>query len=503
MASDPFILEVIDELNRRENHLINQYEPGNIPGWDQESFHKSLARHRLLFGGNRSGKSQSAAYEAACWLRGQSPYRTIPEPPNHIWCISVEYDTIYEGIYRHLREIIPDWEIASIGAKLPNQRLPSYIELKNGSDIKFKSAKGGEEARVKFQAASTDLIIIDEEVPGDIIEELGMRQLDRAGSMIISATLVESYDWIIELEDLADKGTPDYFVTRLETEHNPHLDAQAVADAKAKMSDEDLQVRFYGKSRRSTGLVYNTFRAASTKDSPGHVIKPFEIPYDWPRWCALDPGIRTFGVLWMTCDKKKFYIYRELYLKNIPLYEVAYAIKTAEGWTLNTHLSEQYGHHIWEETDHSEHMVERLIDPSAISRLTTGEQGIADQLHERYGLLCTPADNSKRPGIEACRYMLGEGLQGALRLGVFDSCESFIWEIKRYRIREKKLRKGQSEPIDDPIKRDDHLMDCWRYIAMSNPKWEDRRYMTNIQQNTELIQPIEDEYEHEFLGTSW
>lgn len=499
--STSYILDAIEELKRREEHPFNQYIPGDSPDWNQKAFHASEATYRLLFGGNRSGKSQAAAYEVACWLLGKSLYRKIPEAPNRVWCISVEYSTLYEGIYRHLRKLIPDWETLKKGPVLPGTRLPSYVELKNGSDVIFKSSKGGEEAREKFQAADIDLISIDEEVPGDIVEELLLRTLDRGGSFIISATLVESYEWIIDLETLAINGDPDHFLVRLNTEANPYLDAVTVAKIKAKLSREELEVRYYGKSRRSKGLVYAAFNSSI------HCVEPFRIPWDWPRWRSFDPGIRTAAALWVAVGPdEKAYAYRELYLHNVPLYEIAIQIKECERWKLNKELSLEYKQFIWEETDDSEHMVESFIDDKRGSRLITGEEGVIDQLNTRYGLSCTPADKAKVPGIEDCRYWLENGFH------VFNTLTNFLWEIKRYRIRNKKTRKDQNEPIDEPVKKDDHLMDNWRYIARSQPRWKDRCLMANLQRREALAMTAKDigrhirkerVYEHEFLGSEW
>ena len=115
--------DLIQEFKKRQSHAHNQYVPGNAPGWDQLSFHKSEDRYRMVFGGNQSGKSYTAAYEIACWLRGRHPHRRIPDPPTQVWCISAEYATLEEGVYRHLlgageESLLPPWEIKNIGSKV-------------------------------------------------------------------------------------------------------------------------------------------------------------------------------------------------------------------------------------------------------------------------------------------------------------------------------------------------------------------------------------------------
>lgn len=465
------ILEAIEELKSRSEHPIRTYEPGNIPGWDQLAFHKSQAKYRLVFGGNRSGKSFSNAVEIYWQMSGKHPHRQTLAPPLKVWVISVEYSIILTGVYSHLEKLIPYWEIERIGANIPNTQLPSFIKLKNDSQVDFKSAKGlGDDTRRKFQAASVDLMSIDEEIDDTIVTELEARTLDRGGQFIISATLVESYDWILRMEELAAKNHPNYFMVRLNTELNPHINAEAIIDFKEKLSDEERDVRLYGKSRRSTGLIYNTFNPDT------HVIKKFPIPLDWPRWCALDPGIRVFAGLWITCDPDNYlYAYREMYLTNTPLWEVALTIKIAEGWTLDKKLTDTFGHCVWDEGEDAEHMVNRFIDDKRGSRLITGDEGVLDQLYTKYGIVTTPANKVKRPGIEAVRHALEPPQSGGPpRLRFFSHLEKTLWEMRRYRIRDIHTRKNQNEPIDEPIKKDDHEMDNLRYLIIEDLKWSDR-----------------------------
>lgn len=464
--------QVVQEWSRRHKHPSNQYEPGTEEGWNQLSFHRSTDRYRLLFGGNQSGKSHTAAYEISCWLRGVHPHRSVPLTPTQVWCISAEYSTLEAGIFRHLCDtaegpgLIPDWEIERRGPKVPGGHdIPSFVELKNGSRVTFKSAKGGEEARQKFQAAAIHLISIDEEIDGHSFIELKMRTLKTGGNFIISATLVESHDWIVQLEELALNKTPGYFITRLHTEKNPYLDEETVRVMKQELSFDELEVRYYGKSRRAVGLVYNTFREDK------NICKPFPIPNNWTRWMSLDPGIRTFAGLWIAISppvdgKSKAYAYREMYEHNAPLWEVARTIKAAEGWSFNESLTGTFGHYVFEEEEGCEFIARRVIDDKRGSRLITGDEGVMDQLHSRYGILTTPADRAKRPGIEECRHWLEHGFQ------VFSTCENFIREVKRYRIRPGEAKKDRNEPIDEPVKKEDHLMDCWRYIAMERPVYE-------------------------------
>ena len=508
------LLEALKELEERSQNVINKYVPTNLPEHDQLAFHSSNKTYRLMTGGNQSGKSYGAAAEISWWARNRHPYREVPDGDIEIWVISAEYVTIKTGIYRHLKNLIPEHDIVNTGPRVQGHNLPSYIDVrrKGGGKctITFMSSKG--EQREKFQAAAVHLIAIDEEVPEDIWEELEARTLVSGGQFIISATLVESYEWVLKLEQLGEAEHEDVFLTRLVTTENPYVHQATLRRLMGKWSDETKEYRIYGKSRRSVGLVYNTF----TED---HICKPFTIPIDWPRWCAVDPGIRTTAVLWVAVGpRNKAYAYRELYLQNEALYEVVKAIKVSEGWVLNQELSVEFGHFVWEEPSlrsdddrQPEQIISRCIDPSAIRRSEAGAPSIIDQMQSMYGIHCMEADNSKQSGIETIRFWLEQTIDDKPLFQVFSTLENFLEERRAYRLRSGRVKKDRNDPIDEPVKSRDHLMDCWRYIAMQRPRWEDRWILDNEPQKqrrtvSDMLKRKKrkhNDYEHEFLGSEW
>lgn len=503
-------LEILREFQRRQSHAINVYKPSHQPEHDQLSFHKSTARVRLLFGGNQSGKSHAAADDCARNALGENHYTgiNITGRDVEIWVISVLYATIKNGIYRHLKNIIPDWRIVHFGAKIVGTDLPSYLKVrrKDGfiTTISFMSAKGDDESRGKFQSAAVDYFYIDEEIQGAIWEELQVRALATAGKYCISATLIESYEWITKLEQQA-LTDPDIFVTRLNTELNPYLDSKTVALLKRNFSAETLEYRFYGKSRRVQGVIYNTW------DDSRHIITPYPIPLDWPRYRAIDPGIRVCAVLWCACTPTDHIIaYREMYATNEPLWQVALSIKQCEGWELDRELSYKLNHYTYKESPNAETMVSSVIDPKARARSEAGEVSIIDQLYNRYGLVCSNADNSVRPGLEDCRFALENRKDGIPGFQIFNTLFHFQEERRVYRYRSAKSRKDSADPIDDPIRKHNHLMDCWRYIMRERPKFSDRKRLPEYSEEKEYISPHDilagkrnQDQQHEVLGTEW
>lgn len=495
--------ELLLERSRREKHEAT-YQPREIEGWDQVGLHKSTKSILLAFGGNQSGKSMFSAKEVEWWLRGQHPYKSVPKSPITIWVISTEYVTIKNGVYRHLRQNIPKHEIEVFGPKVQGHDMSTYIKMKNGNTVAFMSAKGGEEVREKFQADKVELIIIDEEITDDLWHELQARQLaTEQGTIIISATLVKSEPWILDLEAKAEAGHPDIEMRRFDTRKNPFVNTEKVERFIKNLSKEEIEYRILGRSRKFRGLIYAFDRRL-------HTISPFDIPKTWPRYCALDPGIRVFGVLWIAVSPEGEKIaYDELYLQGVPVHEVADLIRVHEGWipVINDNneremLSLQEGIEIpkWKPGPDWVPISMRVIDDKMGARTITGEMGVLEQLNNIYGITCVPALKNKRAGIERCRQALRIGSSGVSEFRVFSTLTNFIREILTYRYKDDKTRISQSSPTDEPIKKDDHLLDCWRYSMIMEPDYE----LVNIDEfYTQYREESADNEEFDFDSTDF
>jgi hypothetical protein len=454
---------ICSEFRRRREHPYFAWRPDVDPARPQKQFHQSKAMIRLLFGGNQSGKSRTAAQEIAWWLCEDHPYQET-EPTPRVYVISATYRTVQEGIWKHLRRILPEWLVERVGPCVANWDIPTFVRMATGAQVDFISAEGGADARKKLQAAAVNLIVIDEEVAEEIWSECQARRLKAGGRVIISATLINSEEWCCALEDRAEDNDPNVHLFRLSTYRARdcgHVDKRVVAEMEATLSEETRMVRLEGKSRRMEGLVYPGF-------SKLHVVDPFAIPKTWTRYCALDPGWRTFGVLWAAVSPTgQYVIYREMYEHAKHYQVIAEKIFAAEGWEYHKPSSK------WVKGQNTEDIAVRWIDPSAFGRHESGEYRVGTLLAQHYEISCAPAQNDVEVGIEMCARSLMPGMDDIPKVRVFNTCRSFLKEIRGYKRIVDTSGGNQSERKDGPRKKNDHLMDCWRYLEMGGLNYDD------------------------------
>lgn len=465
------ILPICREINFRRNHPFYTYRPDSHPQGNQIGFHQARASVRVVLGGGQSGKSRAAAQEIAWWLTEKHPWQPTPKCPR-IYVISAGYRLVQEGVYKHLKYILPRWLIHEEGPRVMPWQFPLYIQMNSGAQVDFISGEGGEDARRKVQAAEVDLLVIDEEVDGLLWEESQRARLARGGRAIVSLTAIRSEPWITSLEDMAEMGDPHVHLTRLSTyraRDRGHVKAEIVKEMEMTLSESDRQVRLEGRTRRYEGLIYPEFGKLN-------VCPPFEIPQDCTRYVAIDPGYRTCAILYAAVWKDgKYVLYREIYLHARDYHEVATSMLRAEGY------NPLPGGMTWARDLHkTEKMEVRWMDPSGFGHHESGGLRIgtilalySKKLGVGNALAPSPAPNDVEAGIELCRRALAPDMDGVPKMRVFDTCINFIREVRGYRRLRDKGQTSKDMAKDRPLKRNDHGCDAWRYLELGGLEWKE------------------------------
>lgn len=363
-----YALKLIAAYCRAMKDSLQLYLPLSIA----DDFHSCMDRIRLVKGSNRSGKTQAATAEFARVIRGKDPY--LKRKTSDLITLAVGKDQKHLGdpMWRKLYfpgafEIVPDeqtglwrsvrpdpnnprqldpvddarrelWKpappflppsaIAPKGLSWENKSegVPSLVRLNNGTHVWF-CASGG----FPRQGTSYDFVWFDEEIENKHWLGESLRGLvQREGVFVWSYTPQASTPQAFELSRRAAAGEEDISLFFLSIEDNPYLTDKAkrafYRDCAAE-GPEALAIKWYGKDAIAGRMVYPTY------DLDVHGIEAREIPANWMRVAAIDPGTRfaavVFGAVPPTASHVE--IYAEIVVENKDAFALGQAFQRISG----------------------------------------------------------------------------------------------------------------------------------------------------------------------------
>jgi hypothetical protein len=182
-----------------------------------------------------------------------------------------------------------------------------------------------------------------------------------------------------------------------------------------------------------------------------HVVEPFEIPHDWPRWRAMDWGFTMpYCVKWYTCD----------YDGRIIVYREIYGCKEGQANTGTQETAREVARKV-KRLEQGEEISYGVADPACWSK--TGHDGptIAEVFAEE-GAYWNPADNDRLQGKMQVHQRLRGWGQGRPGVVYFSTCTHSIRTLPELVYDELKV-----EDVDTDC--EDHAYDTDRYSFMSRP----------------------------------
>lgn len=188
-----------------------------------------------------------------------------------------------------------------------------------------------------------------------------------------------------------------------------------------------------------------------------HVIDPFDIPLDWPRYMSFDHGYsKPFSCLWWAMDYQgRCYLYKEWYgckprQANVGLEitprEIAEGILAKEKSEVENNLR-----------------VDRVADPAIFDR-SRGDS-VADQMAPmglRPGVLFHKGDNTRLAGKMQVHERLRFDHEGKPGMYVFSTCSEWLRTVPN-------LPYSMKKPEDVDSDAEDHSYDATRYFLMDHP----------------------------------
>jgi phage terminase large subunit len=209
------------------------------------------------------------------------------------------------------------------------------------------------------------------------------------------------------------------------------------AEIDAMIADWPMEVqttRIEGRFAAFFGAVFKEYNRKT------HVVTPFTIPKDWPRYRTFDFGFTNpFVCLWAAKDPDdNYYIYREYYQAKR---------------TIGEHIPQV------QRRSKGERYVRNIADPENASD--------REEL-ERVGIVTEGANKDVARGIEEVQKKLKVKRDGKPSLFIFRDCRNLTRELSLYHYPKGTVSKN---PRDIPVQKNDHTVDALRYLiyTLSSP----------------------------------
>ena len=453
------------EKNRREQYFIKYWAPitegqkevlrGFVPG----------IKTFVVTGGNRSGKTEIGSAIAVAWALGKDFFRgepawewveslPIPDPPNNIWVVGLDFPTIRDVIWHEKLRFGKDHPpFFPKDPKILEARDGDFRALfKNNSILTCKSADSGRE---KFQGASVDLVWIDEEPDVDIYDECFQRTVDCGGKLFVTLTPLTDIGsgtrvpWVFGLHEQMRAGQKDIAFGKLSVLDNPKVPPEEKERLRQKWAGHHEEgARLFGEFIQRQGLVYSLWNPAK------HIVAPFRIPNEWRKIVSIDPASTgvTAAVWGAVSPEGDLYLYREYYERNLVISEHAKNILVRNAGDIID---------FW------------LLDPKFGAQKNAETHRTNLSLYRDAGIPARLADVEEDFGVNASLEYVNATVTADSRwpkLFVFPGMKNFIWEIGRYTWDQ--FHKGPQKGLtkERPRKRDDHLMNAFQYLCAIRPR---------------------------------
>lgn len=458
-------------LRRQEENKVLFYRPccrqhklecGSLtcPSSKHTKFHQSDKRIRVIFGGNRSGKSVAGLVELlfhACLKKHPFTGKANRFPGRYrIWC--QDFGTAEKIIIPLLYEWIPK-DALKYGKESNTKRRafdlsynPRYhiLELSQGTTIDIMSY---DQDAGKAESVELDGVWADEEMPEYLYSATLARLISRGGRMWLTVTPLYSLTWAMKFMDGVDKNI-DVFQT--EIWDNPHLKKEDIDAFVDSVPDHEKEARLYGRFIELQGLVYKCLQ----RDV--HLIDPVTPALNWPVVMAMDPHPRKATVITWACitPQEDVVFFDELEVKGTAK-EIVSEIKKKEAM-------------------HKGPTTLRIIDPAAKGQGSNlAFQTDTLQEFEKEGMGFTLADNSEAGYNVVQEYLTfnhDRDISSTNRPRCYFTKDvpltwygmtHLLWDEWKNR-----TKRGERESVKD-WKKD--FPDCVRYTLATRPRWESPR----------------------------
>ncbi len=315
-----------------------------------EAFHASTAKWRVLDGSNRAGKTLASGVEAVrAWI-GCDPYDKYPRTGGNSLVVGLDgdhiammwkkcaepggftmirdeqtnlwrairpdpacptqldpYDDAYREKWKNAPPLIPPRMIAGrIAWDDRAKGIPRVVKFTTGWESLWRSSEGKSPQGDHYNLGWIDEQISNEDFYRELSRGLvGLSETERHKPRgIWSATPQTTNPQLLDLRESADAGSEANNAFQLLIDDNPFIPASEKRSFFESLSDDEREVRYWGKYAIVGRRIYPTYNAMGI-----HGCEPFEIPPEWTRYCWVDPSRQHCGCLFFAIDPNESHVY--------------------------------------------------------------------------------------------------------------------------------------------------------------------------------------------------
>lgn len=198
--------------------------------------------------------------------------------------------------------------------------------------------------------------------------------------------------------------------------------------------------------------IYGSFEFANGLCCPkfkDNIVPSFEIPPDWVRLIAHDPGlVDPSAFVCVAVDQRHgiAYAYRDIQVKDAGVEQ----------------LAQVYWSQVAFDITHGQLYCQPIMDGKMFGRRMFTDKQTLDQMWAQYGVYFQPGHISVKDRLWRLNTYFEEG-----RLKIFNTCDNLIRELGDYKYKPQKL----NQPVrEEPIDRNNHSIDCLQWICMKLPE---------------------------------
>ncbi|MDA3832966.1 MAG: hypothetical protein PF495_06175 [Spirochaetales bacterium] len=406
--------------------------PGQQNAWD------SKRRFVFIIAGTQAGKTSFGPW----WL-----FREIQERgPGDYLAVTANYDLFKLKMLPEMRKVFE--QILHVGRYWSAERV---IEIKNPTSSAFSATNasdpmwariilrsavaGAKKTQVgagSLESATAKAAWLDECGLDDFTLEAWeaiLRRLSLFQGRILGTTTLYNLGWMKrEVYDAWERGDPNFDVISFESIQNPAFPLAEFERVQVTMPPWKFNMLYRGRYDRPAGMIYHDF------DTALHIVEPFQIPLEWPRYVGIDPGPIHFATVWLAEDvsRRALYLYRETLEGNLTSRQ--HAERAAQ-------LAKN----------------ERVVSWSGGAK---SERQFRQDWHDVAGLdVQEPPIPEVEVGIDRVIQLLKEK-----RIFIFSSCRGILYELSIY---SRKIG-PDGEPTEEILnKQKFHRLDALRYAVLA------------------------------------